>query len=82
MWDLINLQKVGVFGHSFGGTTTVVASFNDSRIDACINLDGWAIVLPEDVLNKGIDVPLLYIGREEWADTDNYSLLNTLIQKS
>ena len=39
----MDLDKIGVFGHSFGGATGVVASWNDIRISACLNLDGWFV---------------------------------------
>ena len=58
-----NLNSIGVFGHSFGGGTAAVSSFMDSRIDACIALDGWFEPIPPYILDKGIDIPFLYIGQ-------------------
>ncbi|MCS5490186.1 alpha/beta hydrolase family protein [Algoriphagus limi] len=37
----INLKKVGVFGHSFGGATSANSMIRDKRFLAGINLDGF-----------------------------------------
>jgi dienelactone hydrolase len=36
----LDLTKVGAFGHSFGGTSSILAALDDSRIKAVLNLDG------------------------------------------
>ncbi|MCU6708857.1 acetylhydrolase [Paenibacillus sp. J5C_2022] len=36
----IDLEHVGMFGHSFGGATTVQMLLDDSRIQAGLNMDG------------------------------------------
>ena len=82
VWHMIDLNKIGVFGHSFGGGTSLLTSYNDNRIDAAIALDGWIEPIPNDVVNLGIKKPFLYIGRTEWEDTLNYYKLNKLIENS
>ena len=75
--------KIGVLGHSFGGSTGIVASFNDSRIDACLNLDGWIEPVESRIIQQGLKIPFLYIGQEEWEDTPlNYVKLDSLIESS
>jgi len=37
----LDLTKVGAFGHSFGGTSSILAALDDSRIKAVLNLDGF-----------------------------------------
>lgn len=39
-WSNVDLNKIGMFGHSFGGRTTVRATRKDTRIKCGINLDG------------------------------------------
>ena len=58
-----DINNVGVFGHSFGGGTAVVNSYFDSRIDACMSLDGWFEPIPINIINNGIDIPFCYIGQ-------------------
>tara|TARA_Y100000590_G_scaffold129887_1_gene148406 strand:- start:2819 stop:3907 length:1089 start_codon:yes stop_codon:yes gene_type:complete len=63
-----DINRIGVFGHSFGGGTAVVSSYMDSRIDACLNLDGWFEPIPMNIINNGIDIPFCYIGQiqKDW----------------
>ena len=58
-----NLNKIGVFGHSFGGGTSILASHLDSRISACLNLDGWLEPIPNEIISKGLNIPFCYIGQ-------------------
>ena len=81
-WEAMDLDRIGIFGHSFGGATSVMASYIDNRIDACISLDGWNVPIPQNVIDDGLNVPLLYIGRPEWDTTLNYEKLDTLIARS
>jgi dienelactone hydrolase len=37
----LDLQKVGVFGHSFGGAVAAQTCRSDPRFAAALNLDGW-----------------------------------------
>ena len=81
-WEAMNLDRIGIFGHSYGGATSVMVSYIDKRIDACISLDGWNVPIPQNVVDDGLNIPLLYIGRPEWDTTLNYEKLDTLIARS
>ena len=81
-YQSIKTENVGVFGHSFGGATAIMASISDDRIKACINLDGWIVPVPEMVVKSGLKKPFLYIGQESWKDTLNYSKLDRLVQNT
>lgn len=39
LWDGLDLSSIGVFGHSFGGTTAEHVILEDARFDAGISLD-------------------------------------------
>lgn len=78
-----DLSKIGVLGHSFGGATAIVASYNDNRINACINLDGWMEPVKPEIIQSGLKIPFLYIGQEKWDDTPlNHVKLDSLILSS
>ena len=78
LYNSINFNKIGIFGHSFGGATSVVSSWNDTRISACLNLDGWFVPIVDDIINTGLRIPFCYIGQEYWENTPlNYPKLNT-----
>ena len=73
LYSSIDFNKIGVFGHSFGGATSVVSSWNDSRISACLNLDGWFEPIINDIINNGLKIPFCYIGQENWGENSkNY----------
>ena len=81
-WQLINLARIGIMGHSFGGTTAIVASSKDERLDACIILDGWLVPVESSIIQLGMDIPFLFIGREKWETSLNYLKLDSLIAAS
>jgi pimeloyl-ACP methyl ester carboxylesterase len=39
----LNLDKLIVAGHSFGGVTAIGASEYDKRVKACLTLDPWLL---------------------------------------
>ena len=66
----LDLSKIGIAGHSFGGSTATLAAFQDDRYKAVVALDSWINPLPKEVLNNGIIQPYLYMGRPTWIDSD------------
>jgi predicted dienelactone hydrolase len=52
----LNLERVGVFGHSFGGAIAAQACQRDSRFKAGVNLDGFQL---GDLLDHPIQQPLM-----------------------
>ena len=81
-WSLIDLSRIGVMGHSFGGATAIVASSIDKRLDACIVLDAWLVPVKEEIINKGLLIPFLFIGQPKWENPLNYNNLDILISKT
>lgn len=81
-WNMIDLGRVGIMGHSFGGGTAIVASSRDTRLDACIALDGWLVPIEESIIKKGLMVPFLFMGQTYWTNPVNYENLDTLIAAS
>ena len=80
--NIIDLNNIGVFGHSFGGATSIYSSYYDDRIDACINLDGWMVVVPDEIIDSGIDRNFMYIGQEQWDEELNYQKLDKFIKSN
>ena len=81
-WSMIDLERVGIMGHSFGGGTAIVASSRDTRLDACIALDGWLVPIEQSIIKKGLKVPFLFMGQTYWTNPVNYEKLDTLIAAS
>jgi predicted dienelactone hydrolase len=81
----LDLDRIAVAGHSYGGGTSVLASYQNSQIKAALLLDGWMNPLPQKVIENGIDQPLIYIGRPKWSDSDyptNTDLVAKLMKNS
>ncbi|MCP3803875.1 lipase [Allokutzneria sp. A3M-2-11 16] len=70
----LDLDRVGVFGHSYGGFTGGETMVHDRRVDAGVNLDGSMAYgfgelmgqpyLPGEVTKRGLDRPFLLMGSE------------------
>ena len=56
---IVDLQRAGVFGFSFGGGVAAQASRADPRFKAAVNIDGrhWA-----DGLQHGVEQPYMFLG--------------------
>jgi len=80
--NIIDLENIGVFGHSFGGATSIYSSYNDYRIDACINLDGWMVVVPDEIVDNGINKNFMYLGQEQWDEKLNYQKLDKFVKSN
>ena len=81
----LDLNRVALGGHSYGGATAILASHNHEIIKACVVLDGWISPIPDKIISEGINVPFLFMGRPSWDDSDypgNYERLATLIARS
>jgi pimeloyl-ACP methyl ester carboxylesterase len=81
-WGTLKLEKIGLIGHSFGGATSIMTAFKDDRIDACMVLDAWLVPIPQYVIDEGLSIPFLFMGRPEWDDALNYEKLDTLMSRS
>jgi len=62
----LDLDAVGVFGHSFGGATAAQFCHEDSRCIAGIDIDGAPY---GDVIQTGIDKPFLFILSDHQGET-------------
>ena len=70
----LNLNQLGVMGHSFGGRLAVEAARHDTRIKAGIDLDGK---LTPDISLSGFDTPFMFIvaQRKDTKDQDRIERL-------
>ncbi|MFI8517262.1 acetylhydrolase [Streptomyces sp. NPDC085481] len=58
----MDLGRVGIYGHSAGGTAAVYAAHGDHRLRAAVNLEGYLDLGPLD----GFDRPLLLVRTEDF----------------
>ncbi|MEU7553675.1 alpha/beta fold hydrolase [Streptomyces sp. NPDC044571] len=69
--DTLGLDRVGVYGHSAGGTAAAQALHEDRRIAAAANLEGYLDQLDGELLpvaRRGTDRPLLLAGTDGFRD--------------
>ncbi|KAL1924931.1 uncharacterized protein VTP21DRAFT_4585 [Calcarisporiella thermophila] len=66
----INVERVGMFGHSLGGATAANVMLNDSRIAAGFNMDGSFF---GPVINQGLDKPFALMGASDNGAFDDDS---------
>lgn len=78
----LDLGKVGILGHSFGGTTSLEAAARDKRLKACLVLDSWSLAMTDSTIEKGLEQPLLYMGRPAWPDSRNDTRIRSLLENS
>jgi CubicO group peptidase (beta-lactamase class C family)/predicted dienelactone hydrolase len=64
----LDLDRVGILGHSFGGATAAEAMGEDARFDAGINMDGTFF---GDVVTQGLDRPFMLVNAESTATFDS-----------
>ncbi|MFE5629705.1 alpha/beta hydrolase family protein [Streptomyces sp. NPDC056463] len=67
----LDLGRVGIYGHSAGGTAAAQALYDDRRLAAAVNLEGYldqvdGTLLP--VARYGVDRPLLLLGTDGFRD--------------
>ena len=81
----IDLERIAVGGHSYGGSTATVVSQRDNRIKACFSLDSWISPIPQETIDDGVHIPFLFMGRPTWEGSDypgNYPRLDSLMAHS
>lgn len=73
----LDLNNIGVIGHSVGGAVAYNLAIHDSRVKAAINLDGRVYVAPE---NPGDIAPFLMLASDQFQGTlqERKSLLKKL----
>lgn len=67
----LDVDHVGVFGHSTGGGATVQFCLDDPRCDAGLGLDAWLLPVDEGVLTTPPAQPFLFISAPRWLGTEN-----------
>ena len=62
----LDLERVGVMGHSIGGGAALEFSWSDHRCKALLAMDLWSEPVSDEVIEKSIDVPTLLMYSETW----------------
>lgn len=76
----LDLNRVGLFGHSLGGGAVVEFCATDFRCKAGIGFDPWVEPVDEAIIATGLQVPFAFVRSEEWMAEDNDPILQTLFR--
>ena len=71
----LDLERVGLFGHSTGGGAVVTTCHSDERCVAAAGLDAWVEPVARNIISDGLTQPFLSVRSEEWTSYDNDPLL-------
>lgn len=71
----IDLDRIGLYGHSAGGGAAIKVCLEMERCGAVLAMDPWVDALTERDLQQTMTRPALYMRSEDWVDTPNDGLL-------
>ena len=71
-------SRIGIFGHSFGGCTSIMSAYNDNRIDAVLGLDAYFLPLSANIIKKDMNKPFVHLGQISWGNSNNYKLMESI----
>ena len=75
---LLDLERVGAFGHSTGGGASIQFCATDPRCKAAFTMDAWMTPVSEQVLDTGTNRPLLFLFSETFPTEKNWQLFDRL----
>lgn len=78
----LDLERIGLLGHSTGGAGDVYTALRDERVKAMIGMDAWVNPLEIDQLAKGLTMPSLFLRSKQWAWRESRKPLNVLVENS
>jgi acetyl esterase/lipase len=82
----VDLDRVGVFGHSTGGGAAVEFCLVDERCQAILGMDVWVEPVETEILELHLTQPALIMHSEDWYSPNepdrNYELIGTLAKRA
>ncbi len=76
----LNLEKVGLLGHSTGGGAAFETCWLDERCQAVLGEDPWLVPYDREMPQTGLTQPALMMFSESWGSEINKGLINQLWQ--
>ncbi|NNC91844.1 MAG: hypothetical protein HKN80_05070 [Acidimicrobiia bacterium] len=74
----LDINRLGLFGHSLGGGAVVTFCADDFRCKAGIGFDPWVEPVRQEIIDEGLRVPFAFVRSEEWTAKDNDGVLRQL----
>lgn len=67
----LDLDRIGLFGHSTGGGVVSRMCATDPRCKAGVGLDAWLGITPDQTIAAGTERPVLFLMSERWPSPQN-----------
>ncbi|MEI5909139.1 dienelactone hydrolase family protein [Bacillus spongiae] len=80
--DRLDLENIGIVGHSTGGGAAVSTAIHDKRIKAIVGMDAWVEPVEKGKLETGLQIPSLFLRSNEWEHGLNNDHLFFLLNNS
>ena len=83
-YSALDLARVGVFGHSTGGGAVLQFCGVDPRCSAGFGEDAWLVPVAQDIQERGLTQPFLFLFSQEWSDitdSQNNRLFDAFLPK-
>ena len=78
----IDIDNIGILGHSTGGGGAVKLALNNSKIKAVMGLDAWVEPLSVSTIAKNLNTPALFLRSEQWSDGPNNINLSQIVKNA
>ncbi|HET6444444.1 MAG TPA: hypothetical protein VFI27_07665 [candidate division Zixibacteria bacterium] len=72
--ERIDLDKIGVMGHSTGGGTAIEFCAHSTQCQAVLVLDGWLEPVLEETLGQSLSQPSMFLSTNEWLGSENKAI--------
>lgn len=67
----LDLDRVGIMGHSTGGGNAVQVCWLDPRCKVGLVMDAWLMPISEEVFGDGLTQPFMFLWSEDWGSDEN-----------
>jgi hypothetical protein len=78
----LDLDKIGLLGHSTGAGAGVTEGLRDNRVKAVMGLDAWVEPVKQEEIKIGLKVPALFLRSEQWEKSINNEHLYAVVDNS
>ena len=77
----LDLENIGLLGHSTGGGAGAAVAINDDRVKALFGMDSWVEPISDTEIAIGLDIPAIFLRSESWdTGPNNVNLMRLVMQ--